>query len=65
VVASDVGCIPLPPRLFELARQRFVNLRTGSAFQGVRSTIGITIENLLEAETAQIAEGTPRIEASK
>lgn len=36
MVASDVGCIPLPPRLFELARQRFVNLRAGSAFQGVR-----------------------------
>jgi phosphate transport system substrate-binding protein len=65
MVAGDVGCIPLPPRLFELARQRFVNLRTGSAFQGVRSTIGITMEDLLEAETAQIAEVSARTEASK
>jgi phosphate transport system substrate-binding protein len=55
IVAADVGCVPLPDSLFELARQRFVSMHTGSAFQGLRSAVGITIEDLLRAETAEMA----------
>jgi phosphate transport system substrate-binding protein len=57
MVAADVGCIPLPDQLFDLARRRFAERRVGSVFHGVRSSVGITIHDLLEAESAALAPG--------
>jgi phosphate transport system substrate-binding protein len=54
IVAADVGCVSLPDSLFDLARKRFVEMRTGSVFQGLRSTVGLTIEDLMAAETTEV-----------
>lgn len=58
MVAADVGCVSLPDSVFDLARKRFVGMHAGSVFHGVRSAVGITVQDLLEAETAELAAHT-------
>lgn len=49
-LVSQVGYIPLPDRLYELARKRFAARRTGSVFAGGGSKVGVTLQSLLETE---------------
>lgn len=44
-LVSEVGYVPLPNRVYELALRRFENRVTGSAFQG--ETAGKSLEELL------------------
>lgn len=57
LVAGDIGYIPLPVHAFELARQRFENKIAGSVFPEGRSIVGISITDLLEAETVAVQTG--------
>lgn len=54
LVAPDVGYVPLPPRVFELARERFAKRIVGTVFSEGRSLVGVTITDLLEAETVSV-----------
>ncbi|HSC86311.1 MAG TPA: PstS family phosphate ABC transporter substrate-binding protein [Polyangiaceae bacterium] len=54
LVAPDVGYVPLPKRIFELAQLRFAQKKTGSVFAGERIPVGLTIADLLEAETVSV-----------
>jgi phosphate transport system substrate-binding protein len=56
IVAADVGAVPLPDSVSDLTRKRFVARHVGSAFKGLHSPIGITIEDLLRAETAELVD---------
>jgi len=49
-LVPQVGYIPLPDRLYELARKRFAARKTGSVFAGGGSKVGVTLQTLLEAE---------------
>lgn len=49
-LVREVGYIPLPPRAYELARERFSKRIAGSAFGGTGSKVGVTVEQLLGAE---------------
>lgn len=61
LVAPDVGYVPLPKRLFELAEERFDQRVTGTVFPEERSLVGLTIADLLEAEaeTVSLPTSTP------
>lgn len=45
-LASEVGYVALPDKVYELALSRFQNSITGSVFSG-KNTVGVKIENLL------------------
>jgi phosphate transport system substrate-binding protein len=47
---EEVKYIPLPPRAYELAMDKFANGRTGTVFEG-HSEIGVSIEDLLLRES--------------
>jgi phosphate transport system substrate-binding protein len=49
-LVREVGYIPLPPRAYELVRERFSKRIPGSAFGGGGSKVGVTVEQLLGAE---------------
>lgn len=49
-LSQEVGYIPLPPRAYELARERFQKGVTGSVFGGKGSQVGVRIEDLLRME---------------
>lgn len=53
LVAPDVGYVALPKRAFELAQERFRSGRLGSVFDG-EPIIGLTIEDLMSAETVEV-----------
>ncbi len=47
---EEVGFIPLPKRVYQLARQRFEERKTGSVFEG-GSKVGVTVEELLQRDS--------------
>ena len=47
----DVGYIPLTPEIYQLAQQRFDKRITGSIFEGVGSTVGVSLADLLAKES--------------
>lgn len=55
-LVSEVGFIPLPPASYGVVQQRFIERKTGSVYSG-KDTVGMTIEQVLEAE--QTANATP------
>lgn len=48
-LAKEVGYIPLPPKAYELALQRFTQRKTGSLFAG-GPQVGVRIEDILARE---------------
>ncbi|MCS6907128.1 MAG: PstS family phosphate ABC transporter substrate-binding protein [Anaerolineales bacterium] len=49
-LVSDVGYIPLSPEIYQLAQQRYDKRITGSIFEGVGSTVGVSLADLLAKE---------------
>ncbi len=47
----EVGSVPLPPRAYALARERFERRVLGSVFRGEGVKVGVTVEALLAAES--------------
>lgn len=47
----DVGYIPLTPEIYQLAQQRYDKRITGSIFQGVGATVGVSLKDLLAKES--------------
>ncbi len=54
LVAPDVGYVALPRRIFELAQARLAAHKTGSVFSGEHAVVGLTIADLLEAESVAV-----------
>jgi len=50
-LVREVGYIPLPPKAYELGKQRVAKRVVGSMFGGKGSQVGVSIEALLERET--------------
>lgn len=50
MLVQQVGYLPLPERIYELARERFEQRKTGSAFASGRSRTGLQLEDVLQAE---------------
>lgn len=50
VLVKDVGYIPLPKRVYELAMERVERKITGSVFKGGGSQVGVKIEDILKIE---------------
>lgn len=48
-LVKQVGYVPLPQKVYQLALERFEKQITGSAFSG-RKTVGVSLEDLLNAE---------------
>jgi phosphate transport system substrate-binding protein len=46
----EVGCVELTPELYDLAKKHFADRRPGSAFASGGSTVGVTLEQLLQRE---------------
>jgi phosphate transport system substrate-binding protein len=46
LLVTEVGYVPLPDRVYDLARERFAGRVTGSAFLG-KETMGVKIEDVL------------------
>lgn len=55
---GELGYVPLPPRAYDLARERVDERRTGSLFED-GSEVGLSIEELLEMETDDDPRGEP------
>jgi phosphate transport system substrate-binding protein len=49
-LVTEVGYIPLPDAIYELARKRFDERRNGSVFANKGAQVGVTLETLLTAE---------------
>lgn len=49
-LVREVGYIPLPDAVYQLAWERFEKRVTGSIFAGKGSQVGVTLEDLLSAE---------------
>lgn len=49
-LVREVGYVPLPASIIELAQQRFENRVPGSIYGGEGSQVGVTLEDLLKAE---------------
>jgi phosphate transport system substrate-binding protein len=52
-LTAEVGYVALPPRAYELAATRVESRKTGSMFGGEGSKVGVSIEQLLQAEQAE------------
>jgi phosphate transport system substrate-binding protein len=52
-LVREVGYVPLPVRAYELAKTRVDKKVTGSLFGGKGSQVGVSIESLLEKESAK------------
>jgi phosphate transport system substrate-binding protein len=52
--AAAVGTVALPPQLLTMARRRFRQRQPGSAFASGGIEIGLTLPELLDAETATV-----------
>jgi len=50
-LVQDVGYIPLTPEIYQLAQQRYDKRITGSIFEGVGSTVGVSLADLLAKES--------------
>lgn len=65
LVAPDVGYVALPESSFKLAQQRFEKRQAGSIFDGA-PIIGLTIEDLMTAETHAASEaGAPPLASAQ
>jgi phosphate transport system substrate-binding protein len=49
-LVEEVGYIPLPQEIYDLARQHFAARKTGTAFGDGGSQVGLTLEDLLARE---------------
>lgn len=49
-LSREVGFIPLPDRIYNVAKDRFARRLTGSVFEGRAHTVGMTIDELMSAE---------------
>jgi len=49
-LSAEVGYIPLTDEIYALAQQRYDKRTTGSIFQGVGSTVGVSLTDLLAQE---------------
>ncbi|MCX7724833.1 MAG: PstS family phosphate ABC transporter substrate-binding protein [Thermodesulfovibrio sp.] len=49
-IAKQVGYIPLPPKAYDLAKERFKKMQVGTVFGG-QIEVGLTVEELLKRET--------------
>ncbi len=49
-LVREVGYIPLPETIIRQAQARFQNRKLGSIFAGLGSQVGVTLEELLQAE---------------
>lgn len=49
-VAPNAGYVPLPERLFDLAGKRLKQRITGSVFEGIQGVVGLSMQQLMEAE---------------
>jgi len=49
-LSAKVGYVPLPDKVYELARTRYAERKTGSVFGGKGATVGVTLESLLAHE---------------
>lgn len=49
-LSREVGYVPLPKRVYELAMERFKKRITGSVFGAKGAQVGVTIQELLELE---------------
>jgi phosphate transport system substrate-binding protein len=49
-LVEQVGYVPLPDTVYELARKRYEARHTGSVFGNRGSQVGVTLESLLQAE---------------
>lgn len=59
LVAPDVGYVGLPKNIFALAHQRLSTQKEGSAFSDLAQVTGLTLGDLLTAETESVAS-SPR-----
>jgi phosphate transport system substrate-binding protein len=50
VLSSEVGYIPLTDEIYALAQQRYDKRVTGSIFEGLGSTVGVSLSDLLAKE---------------
>jgi phosphate transport system substrate-binding protein len=50
VLSAEVGYIPLTDEIYALAQQRYDNRITGSIFEGLGSTVGVSLDDLLTQE---------------
>lgn len=49
-LVSEVGYVPLPNAIYELARHRYETRTTGSVYANKGAQVGVTLESLLQAE---------------
>lgn len=52
-LAAEVGYISLGDEIYTLAQERYDARITGSIFEGLGSTVGVTLEDLLAAESGE------------
>jgi phosphate transport system substrate-binding protein len=50
-LVNEVGYIPLPDKVYELALKRVETRTVGSVFGGKGSQVGVTLESLLSVES--------------
>jgi phosphate transport system substrate-binding protein len=50
VLSAEVGYIPLTDEIYALAQKRYDARAIGSIFEGLGSTVGVSLEDLLAAE---------------
>lgn len=49
-IVGEVGYIPLTDEIYQLAQQRYDNRTVGSIFEGLGSTVGVSLSDLLAKE---------------
>jgi phosphate transport system substrate-binding protein len=49
-LVTDVGYVPMPERLYTLAKQRFADRKTGSIFGGSGAKEGVSVEQIMQGE---------------
>jgi phosphate transport system substrate-binding protein len=49
-LVTEVGYVPLPDEIYDLARQRYRTRTTGSVYENGGAQVGVTLESLLQAE---------------
>ena len=49
-LVAEVGYVPLPDEIYELARHRYETRTTGSVYANKGAQVGVTLESLLQAE---------------
>ncbi|GIV78210.1 MAG: hypothetical protein KatS3mg050_2604 [Litorilinea sp.] len=52
-LSAEVGYVPLSDEIYQLAQQRFEERITGSIFEGLGSTVGVSLTDLLTREKGE------------